>query len=175
MEFLIFFMTFIIMLVIMIVSFIVNCIRTILYKIKIHQLLESIETREDFLFMRYRDFINVVILIFKRKGMDVKVTPKCGEEENGLILDKRQFVELWKHNLGELVEIEGAKKLARCMRLNGIYRGMIVTLGDFKPNTRQYCHTYVIQCITGEQLVTMCKEVQRKRVVLENLTSVDKV
>lgn len=46
------------------------------------------------------------------------------------------------------------------MQDNDIYRGMIITLGDFKPNTRNYCHMHVITCINGNQLLQMLKKVQ---------------
>ncbi len=58
------------------------------------------------------------------------------------------------------MEIEQAKKLAKHMRENGIYRGMLITLGDFKNNTKNFCHLNVIKCINGNQLLQMCKDVQ---------------
>ena len=77
-----------------------------------------------------------------------------------MILNDVIFVELWKNAPGHLIEIETAIKLAYCMRRASVYRGMLVTLGDFKRNTRLFCHKYVIQCVNGDQLVEMLREVQ---------------
>ena len=56
-----------------------------------------------------------------------------------------------------MIEIEQAKKLIKHMQDNEIYRGMIITLGDFKANTRNFCHMNVITCVNGNQLLQMLK------------------
>lgn len=137
------------------------------YKMKIDNLIEDINTKEDLLFTNYKDFINVIAEAFKRKGYTVKFTDKCGEECNGLILNDIQYVEVWKHGLDQVIEVEAAMKLSKCMQLNSIYRGMLVTLGDFKQNTRSFCHKSVIECMNGDQLLAMCKEVQRRKEVVQ--------
>jgi restriction system protein len=138
----------------------------IICKIKIINLLEGIDTKEDLLYFRIKDFIDVIAEVFKRKGFKVISTDNCGEEGNGLILDDIKYAEVWKHGLNQVVDIEAAMKLTKCMRSNSIYRGMLVTLGNFKPNTRSYCHKNVIECIDGDQLLIMCKEVQYRKEVL---------
>jgi len=154
--------------VILIIELTSVLIFNIYYRAKINNLLESVNTREDLLFMRFNDFLNLTAEVFRRKGHKVRITDKCGEEGKGLILDDRQFVEIWKHSLHHMVEVETAMKLAKCMQVNSIYRGMLISLGDFKYNTKAYCHANVIECINGEQLVQMCKEVQRKNMALES-------
>lgn len=153
-------------LVSMIIYKLFNITWTLLYKIKINNILESINTKEDLLYTHYKDFINVIAEILKRKGYKVKITDKCGEEGYGLILDNLQYVDLSKHGLSHIVEVETAMKFAKCMCSNSIFRGMLITLGDFKQNTRLFCHKNVIQCINGDQLLAICKEVQKKREVL---------
>jgi restriction system protein len=140
---------------------------SIIYKIKIDNLLESINTKEDLLFINYKDFLNVISEAFKRKGFKVVITDKCGEEGNGLILDQIKYAEIWKHGLNQIVDVEAAMKLARRMQLNSIHRGMLVTLGDFKQMTLMFCHKNVIECINGDQLLTICKEVQKRKEVLQ--------
>lgn len=166
-----FFYLFASLLLIAIISFIeliFVLIFNICYRVKINNLLESVNTKEDLLFMRFNDFLNLIAEVFRRKGHKVKITNKCGEEGKGLLLDDRQFVEIWKHSLHHMVDVETAMKLAKCMQVNSIYRGMLISLGDFKYNTKAYCHANVIECINGEQLVQMCKEVQRRNMVLES-------
>lgn len=142
-------------------------IYSIYYKIKISNLLESINTKEDLLYMCIKDFVNVIAEMFKRKGYKVKITDRCGEDGKGLILNDIQYVEMWKHSLRQIVEVETAMKLARCMQSDSIYRGILITLGDFKQNTKMYCYKNVIECINGDQLLQMCKEVQKRKEVLE--------
>ena len=153
--------------IVMIIHGFLTLIHSILYKIKINRLLENINSKEDLMFMSMKCFWGVVNEVFKRKGYDTEFTDKCGEEENGLILNETQYVEMWKHSLTQLVEIESAMKLANCMRRNSIYRGMLITLGDYKLNTKSFCHRNVIECINGDQLLEMCKEVQRRVGVFE--------
>jgi restriction system protein len=136
-------------------------------KIKTDNLLEHINSREELLYLHFKDFLQVIIEVLKRKGYKVRITDKCGEEGNGLILNGRQYVEVWKHGINQIVDVEAAMKLARCMQVNSTHRGMLITLGDFKQNTRVYCHKNVIECINGEQLLEMCKEVQTRKGVLE--------
>ncbi|MDO8609279.1 MAG: restriction endonuclease [bacterium] len=141
----------------------------ILYKIKISNLLESINTKEDLLYFCFKDFQNVTAKVLKRKGYNIKFTNKCGEEGNGLILNNIQYAEVWKHSLNHIVDVEAAMKLAKCMQSNSIYRGMLITLGDFKQNTIMFSHKNVIECINGEQLLEMCKEVQKRKEVKVNV------
>jgi len=139
----------------------------IAYSIKINNLLESINDKNDLIQIGFRDFVYLMMEVFRRKGYRVKMTDKCGEESNGLILNNLQYVEVIKFPFEKKIEVETAMKLARCMQLNSIYRGMIVTLGDFKQNTRSFCHKNVIECINGDKVLEMCKEVQKRRPVLE--------
>jgi restriction system protein len=139
----------------------------ILYKIKINNLLESISTKEDLLYMHFKDFQHMTVEVLKRKGYKVDFTNKCGIDGSGLKLNDLQYAEVWKHGLNQVVEVELARNLAKCMQVNSIFRGMLITLGDFKHTTRTYCHKNVIECINGDQLLKMCKEVQRGKVVLE--------
>ena len=143
---------------------------SLLYRNKINCLLESIDSREDLLYMRTMDYQNVIAEVFRRKGNKVEITDKCGEFGNGLLINDIKYIEIWKHGLNHIVDVEVGKKLAHHMQINSIYRGILVTLGDYKQNTRKFCHTNVIECIDGEQLVKMCKEVQKRREVLK-LTS----
>jgi len=140
---------------------------SIFYKIKINYLLENINSREDLLYMHTKDFQNVIAEVFKRKGNIVKITNKCGEYGNGLIINDIKYVEIWKHGLNHIVDVEAGMKLAHYMQMNSIYRGILVTLGDYKQNTKIFCHINVIECINGEQLLKMCKEVQKRSEVLQ--------
>ncbi|MCX8128877.1 MAG: restriction endonuclease [Clostridia bacterium] len=142
-------------------------IRSFFYKVKINAILEDISTVEDLVYIRFKDFLNVTAEVFRRKGYNVSVTDKCGEEGRGLILNDIQFVEIWKHARSQLVDVETAMKLTKCMQSNSIYRGMIISLGDFKQSTRLFCHKNVIECINGEQLLEMFKEVQKRKDMLE--------
>jgi restriction system protein len=147
---------------------VLRIIRHVYVKIKTNILLDGINTKEDLLYMHSGDYMNLITEVFKRKGCRVDVTNKCGEYENGLILDKKQFVEVLKHPVNHMIEIEAAMKLARCMQICSVFRGMIVTLGGFKKNTRLYCHKYAIECIDGDRLLSICREVQRKKGLLQN-------
>ncbi len=143
----------------------------IMYLVRISLLVDEIHNKEDLLYLRMKDFKHVVAEIFKRKGYQVKISDHFGEGGAGIILDDLLYVQARKESYHHLMEIEQAKKLSRHMRENGIYRGMIITLGDFKNNTKNYCHTNVIACINGNQLLQMCKEVRGSglRSVFENL------
>lgn len=143
-----------------------SAICIILYKIKINNLIESINSIEDLIYIHFKDLLNMTAEIFKRKGYEVKTTDKCGDEGYGLILNDLQYVEIWNHALNP-ADIEVAMKLAKCMQSNSISRGILVSLGDFKQNTRLFCHKYVIECISGKQLLGMCKDVQKKKDVFQ--------
>lgn len=134
----------------------------IAYKMKINNLIEGIRSKEDIQDLSYKDFPHIMAEVFRRKGHQVKLTDKCGEYGNGLILDELQYAELWKHGFRQLVEVETAMKLVKCMQNNSIYRGMLVSLGDFKQSTRLYCHKNVITCVNGDQLLAMCRDVQKR-------------
>ncbi|NJD01595.1 MAG: restriction endonuclease [Ruminiclostridium sp.] len=136
-------------------------------KIKINVLLEKIKAKEDLEYIKFMDFLKMIAEVFKRKGYKVGITNKCGEEGNGLILNSMQYVEIWNRGFSHAVDCEAAMKLAKCMRSNSIYRGMLITLGDFKHNTKTFCHMNVIECINGEQLLSMIKDVQKKKEVLQ--------
>lgn len=142
-------------------------IHSIFYKTKINHILEDINSREDLLYMPAMDFQNIVVEVFRRKGNKVEVTNKCGEYENGYMINDIKYAEIWKHGLNYVVDVETGLKLAHCMEVNSIYRGMLVTLGDYKHTTRMFCHKNAIECINGEQLLKMCKEVQKRREVLQ--------
>ena len=137
------------------------------FKIKTNRILENINTIEDLQYIPFRVFLHLVAEVFRRKGYSVKITDKCGEEGNGLILDNMRFVEIWRRALNHKVDCEAAMKLAKCMQSNSIYRGMLITLGDFKHNTKMFCHKNVIECIDGEQLLSMFKEVRKRKEVLQ--------
>lgn len=137
-----------------------NFIIQIFYMVKISILVNRIESTDDLLYMKTRDFEHAVAEVFRRQGYRVRISDHFGEGGNGIILDDKYYVIARKDSLHSLVEIELAKKLAKHMRDNGIYRGMIITLGDFKSNTKNYCHINVIKCINGEELIKMFKSVQ---------------
>jgi len=145
----------------LIVQYFIECICCAAYKAKISKTLDSISSLEDFLFMRYKDFVYLTAEVYRRKGFHVTITDKCGEEGNGLLIDNVIFVEVWKNGLKHFMDVETGMKLAKCMQSNSIYRGILITLGDFKPTTIKFCHKNVIQCINGRQLLEMCREVQR--------------
>lgn len=134
-------------------------------RVKTDILLERIQDKNDLLYMDFKDFINVTAEVLKRKGYKVRATNRCGEDNNGLEIDGLQFAEVFKIGVNRLMEVESAMKLAWCMRINSIHRGQIITLGDFKKNTRAFCHMHVISCINGDQFLAMCKEVQRSNAV----------
>jgi restriction system protein len=138
-----------------------------LYKRKINELLKDINSKEDLLFLNFKDYMSIIIEVLKRSGYKVKQTAACGIDGSGLKLNDIQYTEIWKHGLQQIVDVELAMNLAKCMRINSIYRGMLITLGDFKLSTRVYCHQNVIECINGDQLLSMCKAVQGAKAVLE--------
>jgi len=132
----------------------------IIYLVRISLLFDTINSKEDLLFLRNKDFEYVVAEIFKRMGYRVRMSDHFGEGGTGIILNDILYVQARKERYQHLMEIEQAKKLAKHMRENGIYRGMLITLGDFKNNTRNFCHLNVIKCINGNQLLQMCKDTQ---------------
>lgn len=140
-------------------SFIV--LKLMFHRMKISTILEGITCKEDLLFLKYQDYNDVIMEVLKRKGYQVRATPHCGEEGNGLLLNDILFCEIWKHSLAHRVDVEAAMKLYKRMKWNDIHRGMIITLADFRAITRQYCRYNVIQCINGDELFAMCKEVRR--------------
>lgn len=140
----------------------------IIYKIyynkKINKLLDGLSCKEDFLYMREKDLVNVVTLMFRRKGHKVEPTELCGEDASGLLINDVTFAEVRKDSLSFLVEKETAMKLSQCMRMSNIYRGMLITTGDYRSSTRHYCGRNVIECINGDRLFEMCRDVQRVNV-----------
>lgn len=142
-------------------------VKKIMYSRKIKNLLLNIGTKEKLLYTGEKDLLNTLALLFCKKGYKVKITDLCGEYVNGLILNDVVFVELWKNSPGHLLEIETAVKLSRCMQKAGIYRGMLITTGDFKNNTKLYCHKYVIECINGDMLLDMFKEARECQVIVK--------
>lgn len=139
----------------------------LIYKRKITELIKVIKSKEDLLYLNFKDYMAVIVEVLKRSGYKVKPTDACGIEGSGLKLNNIQYAEVWKHGLQQIVDVELAMNLSRCMRDNSVHRGMIITLGDFKPCTRIYCHRNVIECINGDQLLAMCKAVQNPKVALE--------
>jgi len=138
----------------------INRIVHICYLVKISILVDNIGCINDLLYLRLKDFEYAIAEVFRRKGHKVQMADHFGEGGNGIILDEIYYVIVRKDSLHSLVEIEQAKKLAKHMRDNNIHRGMIITLGDFKTNTRRFCHTNVIKCINGDELFRMFKSVQ---------------
>ncbi len=139
----------------------------LIYKRKITELIKVINTKEDLLYLNFKDYMAVIIEVLKRSGYKVNPTTACGIDGSGLKLNNIQFTEVWKHGLQQIVDVELAMNLSKCMHDNSVYRGMIITLGDFKPCTRLYCHKNVIECINGDQLLAMCKAVRNTKVALE--------
>lgn len=139
---------------------ILSGIKEVLYKRKINFLLEEINTKEDLLYLNFKDYMAIILEILRRQGNSIKATDACGVDGSGFSLNHKQFGEIWKHGLKQIVDVELAMNLAKCMQNNSIYRGMIITLGDFKPSTKAFCHKNVIECINGDQLLDMCKAVQ---------------
>ncbi len=138
-----------------------------LYKRKINELLKVINSKEDLLYLNFRDYMSIIVVVLKRNGYKIKSTRDCGIDGSGLILNNIQFAEIWKHGLNQIIDVELAMNLAKCMQKNSVYRGMIITLGDFKPCTKAFCHRNVIECINGDQLLNMCKAVQKTKVILQ--------
>ncbi len=140
-----------------------------LYLIRISMLVDSIGHMEDLLFLSLQDFEYVIAEIFRRSGYKVKMSRHFADGGNGIILDDMHYVVARKDAFHHLIEIEQARKLVKHMQDNQIYRGMIITLGDFKQNTRNYCHMYVITCICGNQLMQMLKKAQSLKPVIIKL------
>ncbi len=138
-----------------------------LYKRKINDLLKVISSKEDLLYLNFRDYMSVIIEVLKRNGYKIKSTRDCGIDGSGLMLNSIQFAEIWKHGLNQIIDVELAMNLAKCMQKNSVYRGMLITLGDFKPCTKAFCHRNVIECINGDQLLNMCKAVQKTKAILQ--------
>lgn len=130
------------------------------YCIRISILVDKIECKDDLLYLRTRDFERVIAEVFRRSGYKVRLSDHFGEGGNGIILNELYYVLARKEHYHHLVEIEFVKKLKHHMDNNSIYRGIVITLGDFKPNTKNYCHINVITCINGNQLLQMCKDVK---------------
>lgn len=148
------------LLILMIMQMFISTILRIVYKIKISNLLDSISFKDELLEMKTRDLKNVIALAYMRKGFKVRIDDSKGEGESCLILDEIQYVQIKKYPFYNLLEVEEAKKLVKHMQDNSIYRGTIISLGDFKGNTKRFCFINVIKCINGDELLSMCKEVQ---------------
>ncbi|HBT65290.1 MAG TPA: hypothetical protein DEB10_11595 [Ruminococcaceae bacterium] len=151
---------FICVLLYIIFDFVSRLVNKTRHKKKINRLLATVNTKDELLYMRETEILNMLALLFQRKGYKVKTTDKCGEFVNGLLLDDVIFVELQKNSPKHLLEIETAIKFTYCMQQASIHRGMLITLGDFKLNTKLYCHKYVIECVNGDQLLAMIREVR---------------
>lgn len=132
----------------------------LVYLVRISMLLDTIHEKDDLLFLSMKDYEYVIAEIFKRNGYKVRMSNHFGDGGNGLILNDRYYVVTKKDAYHHMIEIEQAKKLIKHMQDNEIYRGMIITLGDFKANTRNFCHMNVITCVNGNQLLQMLKKVQ---------------
>jgi hypothetical protein len=142
--------------------YIILIILIIINRIRLYNIFENIQSKRDLLYLNQRDFCGVIMEMYKRKGYDIKQTAKCGVE-NGFVINGLQFAEAWKNNPNKQEEIETAMNLEKCMRINRIYRGIFITLGDFKVNTRKYCGINVIECINGDRLLDLIQECQRDR------------
>ena len=132
----------------------------ICYMAKIGYIADNIRCKDDLLYLKLRDYEHVIAEIFRRQGYKVQMSDHFGEGGTGIILDGVYYVIARKESYNSLVEIEQAKKLVKHMRDNNIHRGIIITLGDFKGNTKNYCHMHVIKCINGDQLIQMLRSVQ---------------
>lgn len=141
-------------------------IREIFYKIKINRIIKVINTKEDLQNLNLKEYTSVVITVLRLSGYRVRDTAACGIDGSGFKLNGIQFTEIWKHGIHQIVDVELAMNLAKCMQVNSIYRGMIITLGDFKPCTRIFCQKNVIECINGDQLLNMLKEARNTNTVL---------
>lgn len=139
------------------------------YLVRISIMTDSIRDKDDLLYLNIADYTHVIAELFKRSGYKVRMSDHFGEGGTGLILNELNYVVIRKDHYHHMVEIEAAKKLSKHMRDNGIYRGMIITLGDFKANTRSYCHINVITCINGTQLLQMLREAQSSNPVSAKL------
>jgi restriction system protein len=130
------------------------------YCAKISILVDKISCKDDLLYLRVKEYEYVIAEIFRRSGYKVRLSDHFGEGGTGIILNDLYYVLPRKECYHHHVEVELAKKLNHHMKNNSIYRGMIVTLGDFKINTKKFCYTNVINCINGNQLMQMCKDVK---------------
>lgn|GEM_PF-656853 len=131
----------------------------VLYNIKIRNILDSIETKEDLLYLSQRDLEHVISLMFRRMGYSsVRFSNSFGEGSPGIILDDKYYVQITKTNFKSKINVEMAAKLAWHMLRDSIYRGIYITLGDFEKSTLNFCHKNVIQCINGDRLLEMCKD-----------------
>ncbi|HZK27596.1 MAG TPA: restriction endonuclease [Thermoclostridium sp.] len=143
-----------------VVSFIVH----IIYLVKISSIVDSIDSKYDLLLLKLKDYEYTIAEAFRRQGYRVQLSDHFGDGGNGIILNDLYYVVVKKVSYHSLIEIEQAKKLIKHMMGNDIHRGMIITLGDFKTNTKNYCHTNVINCINGDQLLQMIKNVQTESI-----------
>lgn len=139
---------------------IVSHIVHLIYLVRISMLVDSIHSKDDLLFLSMKDYEYVIAEVFKRSGYKVRMSRLFADGGNGLVLNELYYVVAKKDAYHHMMEVEHARKLTKHMRDNEIYRGMLITLGDFKPNTRRYCHLNVITCINGNQLLKMLKDVQ---------------
>lgn len=153
---------------VLVIQGLIGIMYRIIHRTKINNLLERVCTEEDLMYIRFEDFLSIAAEMFKRKGYKVQLTDKCGEDGNGLVLNDILYAEVWRHGLNRPVEVETAMKLARCMHTNSIYRGMLITLGYFKQNTKMFCHKNVIECVDGKQFLAMCRDVQRRKPALQS-------
>ncbi|NLO40677.1 MAG: restriction endonuclease [Ruminiclostridium sp.] len=139
---------------------IISRILHVVYLVRISMLVDSIGNKQDLLFLSLQDYEYVIAEVFRRSGYKVRMSKKFADGGNGIILNDLHYVVARKEAYHHLIEVEQARKLTKHMQDNEIYRGMIITLGDFKPSTRNYCHINVITCIDGNQLLQMLKKVQ---------------
>ncbi len=138
----------------------------IFHRIRIIRLFNDISCKHDLLYLRQQDFYDIIMESYRRTGHKIRTTDKCGQQ-SGFVLDDNKFVEVWKTGLSQLIEAEAAMSFAKCMRSNNIYRGVLITLGDFKGTTLKFCKTNVIECINGDQLLNLIKEAQGIRLASE--------
>lgn len=131
------------------------------YYVKISLLLDSIQSKNDLLYLNIKDYESVIAEVFRRNSYRVRLSDHFGEGGRGIILNDLYYVQAKKESYHHLVDIEQAMKLTKHMRDNNIHRGMIITLGDFKQCTKKFCHMYVITCINGDQLLKMCLDAQK--------------
>lgn len=130
------------------------------YLVKISVLADNIKCKDDLLYLKLKDFEYVIAEVFKRQGYKVQMSSHFGEGGNGIILNDIYYVIAKKESYHNLIEPEEAKKLVKHMKDNNIHRGIIITLGDFKTSTKNYCYVNVIKCINGDQLMQIIKSAQ---------------
>lgn len=138
----------------------VSGILHLVYLVKINTLVDTIKKKDDLLFLKLKDYEHVIAEVFRRNGYKTRMSDHFGDGGNGIILNDLYYVVVKKESYHHLVEIEQAKKLIKHMQDNNIHRGMIITLGDFKRNTESFCHTNVITCVNGNQLLQMLRDAQ---------------